>query len=167
MCFHRQVHNKHTDLQLVHLRCFQSWPDDKVQRIRSGLYLQFDSHTCTTQLEVFCTDTFTTATNPLRWGGGRSRSWPINCAADIPWYSWQHTHAYHHKLSRRLGQCLLCVFQCFFIPCCVHKSDHPEFLQTFSTCPDSIRSAEPYSHMHLLQRKYGVSAELSACLEAA
>ena len=50
---------------------FQTWPVGKVQRIGSGFYPDFAFHTCTTQQEVLCTDTFTTASKPPHYSGER------------------------------------------------------------------------------------------------
>ena len=54
---------------------FHTWPAGKVRMIGYRLHPQFAFNTFTTQRELFCTDTFATATNPPRYSGQRWSSW--------------------------------------------------------------------------------------------
>ena len=50
---------------------FKTWPVGTIWRIGCRVYPELTFHTCTTQREVFCTDAFTTSTNPPRYSGER------------------------------------------------------------------------------------------------
>ena len=58
-------------LRLDVISRFQSWPAGKMRRIGCRVHPDFSFHTCTMQQEVFCTDAFTTATNPVHYSGER------------------------------------------------------------------------------------------------
>ena len=59
---------------VCHFSCLQTSPLGKIRRIGYGVYPEFAFHICTTQREVFCTDVFTTASNPLQCSGERCSS---------------------------------------------------------------------------------------------
>ena len=113
---------------LILLSHFQTWPAGEVRRTGSRLYPDFAVHACSMQREVFYTDAFTTATNPLHYSGNRWSSLvqqteaeskvltPLRRSRDHVYSKHPDTlvSAYHHKLSWHLCWYLLCVCHCVF-----------------------------------------------------
>ena len=88
----------------------------KIRRVGYRVHPEFNFHTCTMQWEVFCTDTFTTATKVRGGAAGtvdKDRKWRINSAAEITWLRLQKPNRCRQLLSpKTLSTFVLVFFVC-------------------------------------------------------
>ena len=126
--------------------CLQTWAPGEIQRLVSRASPDFVFHSWTTQQQVFCSDSFTPASDPPlgsgEGGGGqpgaadRDRKWRVTSAAEVTW-------SCSHQLtpSALITTNSLHIFVCVFIVC--QHFFTRDICFSFFMCVSRVRSPPP------------------------
>ena len=104
------------------------------------------------------------------WKGSDKRKSARDFSHSLPFTHAQHNGRFSFWFSDLHRHNSIKSCESSWIPCPVHKSNSLEFLQTLyseARRRKLLTWTFAFTHVHVLWRKYGGSAEFSACLKAA